>query len=87
MATIINTPGAAQTDDSASAAGWMVAIVVIVAALAIGFFAWARYYQAPANTSTPGANINVTLPSGSTPSDNTTNTNPSDTNTTPTNNP
>lgn len=63
MATVINTPVARETSDSA-AAGWAVAVIVLIAAGLIALFVWPGYVRqstvpAPA---APAANINVTLP-------------------------
>ncbi len=61
MATVINTP-ASQTSDGA-AAGWAVAIVVLVAALLVALFVYPGFIRpAATQTQTPGANINVQLP-------------------------
>ncbi len=51
---------------SDSGAGWAVAAIVIVV-LAVAAFVWARYYTPAAAPQNPGANINVTVPSGGTP--------------------
>ena len=68
--TIVNTP----ERDTSGGAVWAVAIVAIVLILA-GAFIWyqrnAMAVQQP-NQQAPGANINVTLPTGGT-SDNTNN--------------
>lgn len=45
-------------------AGWAVALVIVIAALAVAGFAWTRYYRAPAPQG--GANINLTIPSADT---------------------
>lgn len=58
MATIVNNPG---TNDSGSA-GWVVAVVVLVAVVLIALFAWpgfARNMGAPAADTT---NIDVNIP-------------------------
>lgn len=59
MATVINTPGAE------SAAGWAVAVIVLVAAVLVGLFVWPGLLQraapAPAETN-PGTNVEVQLP-------------------------
>lgn len=60
--TIVNTPA---SNDS-GAAGWVVALIVLVAVIAAGFV-WYRYYyvgapQAAASTT----NINVTIPTPAT---------------------
>ncbi len=54
--TIVNTP--AGNSDS-GAAGWMVAIIVLIAVIG-GGFVWYRYYRGPAPTG--DTNINVTIP-------------------------
>ncbi len=52
--TIVNTPG----QDNGTA-GWVVALIVLLAVI-VGGFVWYRYYRAaPAPATT---NINVTLP-------------------------
>lgn len=62
MATVINTPATRDTSESA-AAGWAVAVIVLIAAGLIALFVWPGYVRqsAPAPAA-PGANINVTLP-------------------------
>ena len=55
-ATIVNTPA---TQDS-NAAGWAVAVIVLLAVIA-GGFVWLGYYGT-GPTSTPDNNINVTVP-------------------------
>jgi len=59
MATIVNNPPAQSVDTGASAGGWAVAIIVILALLLIGLFTVGRYRP----TTIPStANINVSLP-------------------------
>ena len=55
--TIVNTPGSGSGD---SGAGWMVAVIILIAVVAGGFL-WYRYQgrAVPADT-----NINVTIPTG-----------------------
>ncbi len=66
MATVINTPATRDTADGA-AAGWAVAVVVIVAVALLALFVWPGYVrQSAAPATTPGANINVTMPSSDT---------------------
>lgn len=61
MTTIINTPGNSESTDSG--AGWAVAVIVLLAVIAGGVYFWSHYrYAAPARTG--GANINVTIPQG-----------------------
>ena len=56
--TIVNTPA---TQDS-GAAGWVVALIVLLAVIA-GGFVWYRYYGAPQSPTPAGTtNINVTVP-------------------------
>ena len=59
--TIINTP--ASQDDSG--AGWVVALIILIAVI-VGGFLWYRYYGHAASTSPSGTNINVTIPTPST---------------------
>jgi len=53
--TIVNTPGSGD-----SGAGWMVAVIILIAVV-VGGFLWYRYQgrQVPTDT-----NINVTIPTG-----------------------
>jgi hypothetical protein len=53
--TIVNAP---QGDSGA--AGWMVAVVILVAVI-VGGFLWYRYYGAP-QAAPSDTNINVTIP-------------------------
>jgi len=52
--TIVNTPA-----NDSGAAGWFVALIILLAVIAGGFL-WYRYYRAPA--AAPATNINVTIP-------------------------
>ncbi len=62
MATVINTP--AQASDSGAAAGWAVAVIVLVGAILLALFVWPGYVRQSAPTQQNTApNINVTLPS------------------------
>lgn len=62
MATVINTPATRESSDGA-AAGWAVAVIVLVAIGLIALFVYPGYIrQSAAPASTPN-NINVTLPS------------------------
>ena len=49
-----------------SSAGWVVAVIVLLAVIGLGIYAWAQYRNAPAEPAqqSPGTNIEVTLPSG-----------------------
>ncbi len=66
MATILERerPSGVLIERQDESTGWAVAAVIIIALLAVGAFVWARYYATPtpAQTNTPGTNINVTLP-------------------------
>jgi len=59
MATIINTPG-----EGGSSAGWAVAVVILIAVILLGLFVWPGWMRqsAPPPDTTPGANIQVNLP-------------------------
>lgn len=57
MATIVNNPG---SDSGSGAAGWVVAAVVIIALLLIGFFVWPGF--AGTGGGGGGTNINVEVP-------------------------
>jgi hypothetical protein len=59
MATIVNNPPAQSMDNGASAGGWAVAVIVILALVLVGLFMFGRYR---ANTIPSTANINVSLP-------------------------
>ncbi len=64
MATVINNPGGTERvieRETDSGAGWVVALVIVVAVL-LALFAWARYYNPNSVASPGGTNINVTLP-------------------------
>ena len=67
MATIVNNPGPERVvavDSSAGSAGWGVAVIILLAVVGVGIFAW-MYYQRPAAPAEPGTTeINVTLPAG-----------------------
>lgn len=66
MATVINNPTPERTiieRTSDSGAGWAVAVIILLAVIVGGAYAWSRYHKAA--PATPGtANINVTLPAG-----------------------
>ena len=67
MATIVNNPQperVIQTSESGGA-GWAVAVVILIAVIA-GLFVWYRYHTAAAPVQSGSANINVTLPTGTT---------------------
>lgn len=77
MSTIINndptTPGERVVRvENSSSAGWAVAVVVLIAVLLVGGYLFMRYRGSPAAApaTNGGANINVTIPTGSqTPDD------------------
>jgi hypothetical protein len=57
--TVVNTPSGTRDTSDSSAAGWIVALVVL-AVIVLGALVWARRgIPAPTN---PGTNINVTAP-------------------------
>jgi cell division protein YceG involved in septum cleavage len=61
--TIVNTPASSDS----GAAGWVVAVVVILAVI-VGGFLWYRHYGAySAPTPAGTTNINVTMPNPITP--------------------
>ncbi len=55
--TIVNTPAPADS----GAAGWAVAVIILLAVLVGGFF-WYRYYGVPQMAKPNTTNINVTVP-------------------------
>ncbi len=57
MSTIINTPPAIESTDSG--AGWAVAVILLLAVIATGAYAWFHYHGAPAARSTT---IQLNLP-------------------------
>ena len=59
MATIVNTPSG---DSSDSSAGWAVAVIILLVIIAGVAFWYVRYRGAPAQS--PGATIQVNLPTG-----------------------
>jgi len=65
MADTVITPSAYERDDS-SAAGWAVAVIVLLGAVLFGVFVWPGIARTPAgNASTPGnIDVNVRLPQG-----------------------
>jgi len=62
--TIINTP--ASNNDS-GAAGWVVALIVILGVIVGGFFLYRHYGAYSAPTQAGATNINVTVPNPTTP--------------------
>lgn len=65
MATIINNPTperAVLVEGSDSGAGWAVAIIILLAVIGIGAYAWVRYHPGSAAAPSGGTNINVQLP-------------------------
>lgn len=67
MATVINTPATREVSSDGAAAGWAVAVVVLVGAILLALFVWPGYVRqsAPAQQA---PNINVSLPSSPAPS-------------------
>lgn len=72
MATVINNPPERErVVERSDGAGWAVAVIILLVAVAVGVWAYTRYYraggyEAPAPTNS-GTNINVTLPGDSQP--------------------
>ncbi len=69
MTTIINGEPVVErrttierTSDSSS--GWAVAVVILIAVIVVGGILWMRSHKAVPATTTGGANINVTIPTG-----------------------
>lgn len=61
---VTNTPGITRSvDDGSAAIGWVVALLVVLALIVAGFALYR--YNGSAAPSGGGANINVSLPSGS----------------------
>ena len=64
MATIINTPSPERVvavDRASDSSGWAVAVVILIAVIALGAWAWV-HYRGTAAAPSGGTNINVTLP-------------------------
>ena len=65
MATIVNNPPPERVvavDGGDSGAGWAVAVVLLLAVVGIGAYAWTRYNPGSAAAPSGGTNINVQLP-------------------------
>lgn len=65
MADTVITPSAYERNDS-SAAGWAVAVIVLLGVILFGLFVWPGMNRiSTGNASTPGAiDVNVNLPEG-----------------------
>lgn len=65
MTDTVITPSAYERNDS-SAAGWAVAVIVLLGVVLFGVFVWPGIARTPAgNASTPGnIDVNVRLPEG-----------------------
>jgi hypothetical protein len=65
MADTVITPSAYERNDS-SAAGWAVAVIVLLGVILFGLFVWPGMTRtSTGNASTPGAiDVNVQLPEG-----------------------
>lgn len=61
MTTIVNTPNSGGD----SGAGFMVLVIVIILLVLGALFIWPGYMRGKAPEAAPGANINITLPTGS----------------------
>lgn len=57
MATIVNNPGS-----ESSSAGWIVAVIVLIAVLGIGYMVWASTGAAPTPAPSDSVNIDVSVP-------------------------
>lgn len=69
MTTVVNNPpGTDRVVEKSDTGGWAVAVIILLAVIAIGGFLWMRYYRGAAAPAPTGgsANINLTLPAGST---------------------
>jgi hypothetical protein len=65
MATIINNPPGETTVAADSSAGWAVAVVILLAIIAVGAYAWIHYHRAgTAPAPAPGTTVQVNLPTG-----------------------
>lgn len=62
--TIITTPSSAPAENSS--AGWVIAVILLIALIGAGAYAWTHYGARVAQPAPTGgaANINVTLPTG-----------------------
>ncbi len=65
MATIINTPATREASDS-GAAGWAVAVAVLLAVGILALFVWPGIVRNSAVPAETGSTINVSLPAGTT---------------------
>ena len=63
MTTIINTPNSGGNGDSG--AGFVALLIVIILLVLGALFIWPGYMRGKTPAPTNGANINVTLPTGS----------------------
>ena len=64
--TVINTP-ARDYDSAANAMGWAIAVVLLLGIILFGIFVWPGLARiSPVNTSSPGIDVNVKLPEGTT---------------------
>ncbi len=64
MATVINTPSTRESSDN-GAAGWAVALAVLLAVGLLALFVWPGVVRNNAAPAAPG-NINVTIPGADT---------------------
>ncbi len=60
MSTIINTPP--STVQSDNGAGWVVAVIILVAAIGAGAYLWVHYGYNTSPATNGATNINVTIP-------------------------
>lgn len=66
MTTIINTPNQPPTEkavlvDMTDNSGWAIAVIILIAVIAFGGYYYMQH-RAPAQNTSGGTNINVTLP-------------------------
>ncbi len=61
MTTIVNTPNSGGD----SGAGFIALLIVVILLVLGALFIWPGYMRGKTPAATPGANINVTLPTGS----------------------
>ncbi len=59
MTTVINAP---RSDNGDGNAGWVVAVIILLAVVGIGAYLWVNYRRAAVPPAPNGTNINVTIP-------------------------
>ena len=63
MATIINNPPGETTVAADNSSGWAVAVIILLAVIAVGAYAWVHYHRAGA-AAAPSTTVQVNLPTG-----------------------